>query len=161
MTWPYTASDRPSAPQVYQCLLSHFLATLGAQEKTDFASMLWSIDSCQNNVSAGQYHLTHPGRVFFEVIRWQVKSFQIIEGSSMFFKIHMKYGVFMSLWPRTIKIVISNWPWTRKFSQIYLIHSGKTDAFHFCHHSHALVTLYAQLLCSDWSKFDRRVHEEN
>ena len=58
MTWPYTASDRPSAPQVYQCLLSHFLATLGAQEKTDFASMLWSIDSCQNNVSAGQYHLT-------------------------------------------------------------------------------------------------------
>ena len=83
---------------------------------------------------------THPGRVFFEVIRWQVKSFQIIEGSSMFFKFHMKYGVFMSLWPRTIKIVISNWPWTRKFSQIFLIHSGKTDAFHFCHHSHALVT---------------------
>ena len=112
-------------------------------------------------VSPDQYHLTHPGRVFFEVIRWQVKSFQIIEGSSMFFKIHMKYGVFMSLWPRTIKIVISNWPWTRKFSQIYLIHSGKKDAFHFCHHSHALVTLYAQRLCSDWSKFDRRVHEEN
>ena len=40
--------------------------------------MLWSIDSFQNKVSAGQYHLsvsrakvsTHSGQVFFEVIRW-------------------------------------------------------------------------------------------
>ena len=70
-------TDRPSAPQAYQCLLSHFLATLGAQEKADCTSMLSSIDSCQNRVSADQYHLavsraqvsTHRGRVFFEVIR--------------------------------------------------------------------------------------------
>ena len=27
ITRPYTTSDRPSAPQAYQCLLSHFLAT--------------------------------------------------------------------------------------------------------------------------------------
>ena len=41
---------------------------------------MWSIDSCQNRVSADQYHLTvpraqvstHRGRVFFEVIRWQL-----------------------------------------------------------------------------------------
>ena len=26
-------TDRPSAPQAYQCLLSHFLATLGARRK--------------------------------------------------------------------------------------------------------------------------------
>ena len=65
--------DRPSAPQAYQCLLSHLLATLGAQEKADCTSMLSSIDSCQNRVSADQYHLTvsraqvstHQGRVFF------------------------------------------------------------------------------------------------
>ena len=64
---------RPSAPQAYQCLLSHFLATLGAQEKADCTSMLSSIDSCQNRVSADQYHLTvlraqvstDQGRVFF------------------------------------------------------------------------------------------------
>ena len=49
---------RPSAPQAYQCLLSHFLAILGAQEKADCTSMLSSIDSCQNRVSADQYHLT-------------------------------------------------------------------------------------------------------
>ena len=44
-------------------------------------SMLWSINSCQNRVSADQHHLivsrgqvsTYRVRVFFEVIRWQVK----------------------------------------------------------------------------------------
>ena len=36
-----TPTDRrPSPPQAYQCLLSQFLATLGAQEKTDCTSML-------------------------------------------------------------------------------------------------------------------------
>ena len=34
-------------------------------------------------------------------------------------------------------------------------------AFDFSHLSHALVTLYVQFLCSDWSKFDRWVHVEN
>ena len=61
-------SDRPSAPQAYQCLLSHFLATLGAQEEADCTSMLSSIDSCQNRVSADRYHLTvstHQDGVFF------------------------------------------------------------------------------------------------
>ena len=92
--------------------------------------MLWSIDSCQSRVSADQYHLnvsraqvsTHRGWVFFEVIRWQVASFQMIAGSSLIFlKIHMKYIVFMC---RTIKILFSNWPRTRKFSQ--LLQAGKT-----------------------------------
>ena len=38
---------------------------------------------------------------------------------------------------------------------------GSTVAFDFSHHDHALVTLYVQFLCSDWSKFDRWVHAEN
>ena len=37
-------SDRLSTPQANQCLLSHFLATLKAQEKADCTSMLSSID---------------------------------------------------------------------------------------------------------------------
>ena len=53
--------------------------------------MLWSIDSCQNRVSADQYDmtllraqvLTHPGNVFFEVLRCQVTSFQLIAGSTL------------------------------------------------------------------------------
>ena len=53
--------------------------------------MFWLIDSCQNSVSADQYHLTvspaqvstHWVRVFFlEVIRWQVATLQMIAGSS-------------------------------------------------------------------------------
>ena len=34
-------------------------------------------------------------------------------------------------------------------------------AFDFSHHGHALVTLYVQFLCSDWSKLDRWIHAEN
>ena len=63
----------------------------------------------------------------------------------------------MSLWPRTIKILISNWPRTRKFSQFFKNTGGKTISYH----GHALVTLCVQFLCSDWSKFDRWVHAEN
>ena len=59
----------------------------------------------------------------------------------------------------TIKILISNWPRTRKFSQ--LLQAGKTVAFDFSHHGHALVTFYVQFLCSGWSKFDRWVYAEN
>ena len=37
----------------------------------------------------------------------------------------MKYVVFMSLWPSTIKILISNLPRTRKFSQLFKNTGGK------------------------------------
>ena len=121
---------------------------------TYWTSMFWSIDSCQNRVPADQYHLTvsraqvstHRSQAFFEVIRWQVTSFQVIAGSSLiFFKIHLKYVVFMC---RRIKILISNWSRTLKFSQ--LLPAGNTVAFDFSHPGHALVTLYVQFLCSDW-----------
>ena len=39
----------------------------------------------------------------------------------------MKYVVFMSLWPRTIKILISNWPRTRK-----LVTSWSRSTSNFC-----------------------------
>ena len=59
---------------------------------------------------------------------------------------------------RTTKILISNWPRTRKFSQ--LLQAGKTVAFDFAHHGHTLVTLYVQFLRSDWSKYEKWVHAE-
>ena len=67
-------------------------------------------------------------------MRWQVTSFQVIAGSSV---------VFMC---RTIKILIANWPRTRKFSQLF---TGREDSCFW------LLTLYVQFLCSDWSKFNR------
>ena len=67
----------------------------------------------------------------------------------------MKYVVFMR---RTIKILISNWSRTQKFSQLF---QAAISAFDFARHGHALVKLYVQFLCSDWSKFDRWVDAEN
>ena len=58
----------------------------------------------------------------FAVIRWQVTSFQMIAGSSLFFLIHMKSVVFCMC--RTIKMLISNWPRKLKFSQF--LQAGKT-----------------------------------
>ena len=99
--------------------------------------MLWSVDSCQNRVSADQYHLTipwaqvstHRGRVFFRSYSQTNYQFQMITGSNLFFPmIHMKYVVFMSLWPCTVMILISNWPRTRKFSQFFK-NTGGEDLF--------------------------------
>ena len=58
--------------------------------------------------------------------------------------------------PCTVKILISNSPRTRKFSQLFNNTGGKA----FSYHGHA-VTLYVQFLYSDWSKFDRWIHAEN
>ena len=130
----HRASDHPIAPHSYQCLLSHFLTTLGAQEKADCTSMLSSIDSHQNRVSADQYHLTvsraqvstHQGRVFFWSHPLTIYSFANDRRLTFtFFKIHIKYVVFMSVSPRTITILISNWPQTQKFSQFFLNTGGK------------------------------------
>ena len=91
--------------------------------------MLWSVDSYQNRVSADQYRLTvprarlstHRSRVFFWSYPLTIYHFQMIASSSLFFPmIHIKYVVFISLWSRTIRILISNWPRTRKFSQFFL-----------------------------------------
>ena len=91
----HRTNDRPCSPQGNQCLFSHFLAcSLGAQEKLNCTSMLWSIDSCQNRVSADQYLITvpqaqvstHRGRVIFEVIRWQITSFKRSQAQVYFFQ---------------------------------------------------------------------------
>ena len=101
--------------------------------------MLWSIDSWQNRISTDQYHLTvlraqvstHRGGVLFLSYPLTNHQFQMIVGSSLFFpKIHMKYVVFMPLWPRTVKILISNWPWTQKISQLFKTTGGEDLFFH-------------------------------
>ena len=108
------ASDRPPAPQGNQCLLSHFLASLGDQEETHCTSMLWSIDSCQNRVSADQYHLTvpraqvstHRGRVFLKLSADKLPVSNDRRLKFIFPNDSYEYVVFISLWPRTVKILI-------------------------------------------------------
>ena len=43
----------------------------------------------------------------------------------------------------------------RESLMLFLLKAGETVVFDFSHFGHALVTLYVQFLCSDWSKFDR------
>ena len=136
-----------------------FLLVWEPRRKLDCTSMLWSIDSCQSRVSTDQYHLTvscaqvstHWGRVFFWSLHWQVTSFQMIAGSSIYIFKLCHYGpALLRFW---FQINLG-----RENSASYLeMQAGKT----FCYQGHALVTLYVQFLCSDWSKFDRWVHAEN
>ena len=133
--------------------------------------MLWSIESCQNKVSADQYHLavswallsTHPGRVFFDVIRFKLLVFR---GSQAQLEVYfLKFIWIVLCLCHYGPALLTFWFQTnfgRENSASYLkMQAGKTDAFHFSHHSHALVTLHVQYLCPDWSKFDRWVHAEN
>ena len=58
-----TPTAWPSVPQAYQCLISHFLATIVWEPVACYCtsmwpSMLWSVDSCQNSVSTDHYRLT-------------------------------------------------------------------------------------------------------
>ena len=70
---------------------------------------------------------------FLEVIRCQVISFQLL-----------RFWFLTNLGSEN--------------SASYLeLQAGKT----FSYQGHSLVTIYVQFLCSDWSKFDRRVHAEN
>ena len=92
--------------------------------------MLWSVDSCQNSISADQYRLTvsraqvspHWVPVLLETIRWQVITFQMIAGSSSIFLNACEISYVHELHHH---ILISNWPRTRKFSR--LLHAVAFD----------------------------------
>ena len=77
--------------------------------------------------------------------------FQMIAGSSLFFPmIHMKYVVFVSLWPRTVKILISNWPRTRKFSQFFKNTGGEDLFLPWSRVGHALCLIFILWLVKNW-----------
>ena len=130
--------------------------------------MLWSIDSCQNShrVSADQYHLTvlraqvsiHRGGVFFEVIRWQITSFKWLQAQVYFFQWFIWNMLCLCHYnPALLRFWFQTELGRENSASFLKIQAGKT----FSYHGHALVTLYVQFLCSDWSKFDRWVHAEN
>ena len=78
------------------------------------------------------------------VFKWSQAQFH-------FLNVYMKH-VFMSRWPHTIKILISNQPQMRKFSQLFK-NTGGVDLL--------LPRSWVQFLCCDWSKFHRWVYAEN
>ena len=129
--------------------------------------MLRSTDSCQNKVFADQYHLTvsraqlstHPGRVFLKLSADKLLVFKWSKAHFLKFIWNILCLCHSGL------ALLAFWFQTdlgRGNLASYLkMQAGKMDAFHFSHHSHALVTIHIQFLCCDWSKFDRWVHPEN
>ena len=116
ITWLYTARPlpaRPSSPQENQCPISHFLASLGAQENWYYTHITYQCCDQLTAVRTG-YPLTSNPQVPTQR-GWQVTSFQRLT-FLIFFKIHMKYVVFMC---RTIKILILNGPRTRNSASYY------------------------------------------
>ena len=93
----HRTNDRPSAPQGNQCSISHFLASLGAQEDWYCTHIAHQCCDQLTAVKTGYplTSITWPYRglrcrpieveYLFEVIRWQVASFQMIAGSSLIF----------------------------------------------------------------------------
>ena len=124
---PPTADRRPSVSTTGEPMftLTH-LASLGAHEKTNCTSMInWQLSKqgirwpVSPERTAGSSVDTSRSSIFwsYQLTNYQ---FQIIAGSSLFFpRIRIKYVVFMSLWRRKIRILISNWPRKRNFSQFF------------------------------------------
>ena len=54
--------------------------------------------------------------------------------------------VLMSLWPRAINFWFETDLGRENSASHLKIQAGKTEAFHFSHHSHALITLYHRLI---------------
>ena len=112
--------------------------------------MLWSINSCQNRDPLTSITWPYRGlrnRPIEYFLKLSADNLLVFKWSQA--QVHfLKYR--RNKLSRTIKILISNWTRTLKFSQ--LLQTGKTVAFDVSHHGHALVTLYVQFLCSDWSK---------
>ena len=64
----------------------------------------------------------------------------------------------MSLWSRTIKILISNWPWTRKFSQFLKKHAGKTFSYQATRWSRSTSNFYALIGQNLTGEFIRKIY---
>ena len=159
--------DCPSAPQGNQCLLSHFLAIFGAQEKTNCTSLLGSTDSCQNRGSADQCHLTvpraqvstHRGRVFFEVIRWQITSFKWSQAQVYFFQ----WFIWNMLCLRHyVPALLRFWFQTdlgRENSARFLkIQAGKTFAYYVTLWSRSTSIFYALIAQTLTGEFMRKIY---
>ena len=73
--------------------------------------------------------------------------------------IHIKYVLFMSLWPRTIRIVISNWPRTRKFSQFFKKYRrGRPFLTMVTHWSRSRSNFYALIGQNLTGEFMQKIH---
>ena len=120
--------------------------------------MLWSIDSCQTGYPLTSVTWPYRGlkcrpievEYFLKLSADKLPVSNDRRLKSIFPMIHMKYVVFMSLWPRTVKILISNWPRTRKFSHVFKNKGGEDLFLPWSRVGHALRPIFALWLVKIW-----------
>ena len=146
MKWPYT--DRPSAPQENQCLLSHIYLVWEPKRKL-------IVHQCCDQLTAIKTghpltSITWPYRglkcrpieveYFFKVIRWQITSFKWSQAQVYFFQGFIS-NMLCLLCCHYGPALLGFWLQTGLGSE----NSGR---------------LYVQFLFSDWSKFVMWVHAD-
>ena len=151
---------RPPAPQENQCSISHYLASLEAQENWYCTHIAHQSCDQLTAVKQGIRWSVLPDRIagsgvdpsrtsiFMKLSADKSLVYKWLRAQVYFFKIHLKYVVFMC---RTIKILNSKWPRMRKFRQ--LLQTGKTVAFNFSPWSrvgHALRPIFMLWLVKIW-----------
>ena len=88
--------------------------------------------------------------IFLKLSADKLLLFKWSQAQVCFLKIYMKYVVFMSLWPSTIKILISNLPRTRKFSQLFKNTGGEDLFLPWSRVGHALRPIFMLWLVKIW-----------
>ena len=88
--------------------------------------------------------------IFLKLSADKLLVFKWSQAQVCFLKIYMKYVVFMSLWPSTIKILISNLPRTRKFSQLFKNTGGEDLFLPWSRVGHALGPIFMLWLVKIW-----------
>ena len=116
--------------------------------------MLFSIDNCQNRVSADRYHLsvsraqvsTHQGRVFFWSYPLTIYSFSndCRLTFTFFLNSYQICCVYVSIAPH-----YQTYLRRKNSASFFKIPAGKT----FSYHGHVLVTLHVQIYAASWKLF--------
>ena len=88
--------------------------------------------------------------IFLKLSADKLLVFKWSQAQVCFLKIYMKYVVFMSLWPSTIKILIWNLPRTRKFSQLFKNTDGQDLLLPWSRVGYALRPIFILWLVKIW-----------
>ena len=107
---------------------------------------------------------THRGRVFCEVIRWKITSFKWSHAQVYFFQWFISNMLCLCHYgPALLRFWSQTDLGRENLASFLKIQAGKTLSLMVTRWSRSGLrgTLYVQFLCSDWSKIDRWVYEEN
>ena len=154
-----TPTACPYATQAYQCLISHFQTSLGACNLILYihVAINWQLPKqcirwpvfpdCIAGSGSGSLS-------FIVVLKSSAEKLLLFKWSLAQVHCFKWTGIRkLSLWAALLKFLFQ--------TDLGRENSAREVAFDLSLHGHVLVTLYVQLVCSDWSKYDRWVHAEH